>query len=190
MSAQIMDSIMIHNHTYNIIEVSSPSMMFRPSDFGLQPTMTCTACYRGHWCDYQIKDLYLYLKDFYMYSADNYPALNGVNILSEAGVASEKMGHKIYKNVYLRLPYTGKMIVGKDLIYEFHKNGGRQNCWAYTVMLECTFENGRIVSSDDYSSLAKAIREYIKNEGLSTTYTRYEEIPVNYWGCAKWVLNR
>ena len=189
MSAQIMDSVIIENSTYRIIEVSAPGMMFKPSEYGLGPNMRCTACYRGHWCDYQIKDSNLFLKDFYMYNEEQkYPTLNGVDVLGEVTSESEKMGHKKYEDVFLFMPYTGKMLVGEEKVFDFYVNGGRQKCWAYKKLIECTFEEGKLISLMDYSSLAEKLREYIRNEDLSGKYTSYEDIPETYWGKLKWVI--
>ena len=195
MSAQIMDSVIIENNTYRITEVSAPGMMFKPSEYGLRPNMRCTACFRGHWCDYQIKDSNLFLKDFYMYNeAQKYPTLNGVDVLCEEVASgktkseSEKMGHKKYEDVFLFMPYTGKMLVGEEKVFDFYVNEGRQKCWAYKKLIECTFEDGKLISLIDYSCLAEKLREYIRNEDLSGKYTSYEEIPETYWGNLKWVL--
>lgn len=195
MSAQIMDSIMIENVEYFITDVSAPDMLFAPDEYGLNPTMCCTACWRGYWCQYQIKDLQFLLQDLYMFDGDGkYPPLNGVDILSRRNVTGTEQdecsiaGHEKYADVNLFIGYNGKILVGKDEIYQFHKKGGIQNCWSYETMLECTFENGCLVSLLDYSRVAERIRNYIDRERSSAMFVKYREIPEEYWGNLKWVL--
>lgn len=184
MSSQIMDTLEIEKNIYDITEVSTSDLMFNPLEFGLFPQAICTACFRGHWCEYQIKDSMFVLNDFYMHnSLDNYPIFNGVSV-SEY----EKTGHKKYENVQLVIPYTGKMLVGKDVIYEFLTMASRQRPWAYKKLIECTFENGRVVSLVNCSSLAKKIRSYLRSEGLSKQFVTYDEIPKGYLEQIEWVL--
>lgn len=195
MSAQIMDSIMINNVEYFITDVTDFRRLFIPDEYGLDPTMRCTACYRGYWCRYQIKDMQFHLKDLWMFNGnDQYPLLNGVDILSRRNVAqsqketSSVMGHEKYADVDLLVPYSGKILVGKDEIYQYRRKGGIQNCWAYETMLECTFENGCLVSLLDYTRVAEMIRDYIDRERSSAMFVKYREIPKEYWGNLKWVL--
>lgn len=195
MSAQIMDSIMINNDEYFLTDVTDFRNLFIPTEYGLNPNMRCTVCYRGYWCQYQIKNMYFFLKDLCMFNGnDQYPPLNGVDILSRRNGAQSQedefdlMGHEKYADVDLLVPYSGRILVGKDEIYQYRKNGGIQNCWAYETLLECTFDDGRLVSLLDYSGVAKMIRDYIDQEKRFAMFVKYSEIPEEYWGNLKWVL--
>ena len=119
---QIKDSCKHNNKRFSIVGMSSP-MAFNPKDYGLEPQLRCTAYYRGYWCEYNICDDELYLQNFYMFNLDNnYPPLNGVNVSEqkfekakkytskgvETALIEENMGHRVYENVNLNIPYTGR----------------------------------------------------------------------------------
>lgn len=78
MTAQIGDKYKYQKKEYTIVALSS-SIPFKPEDFGLEPHFSCTACYRGYWCEYAIEDEELLLKNLYLFNMNNkYPPLNGV----------------------------------------------------------------------------------------------------------------
>ena len=54
MTAQIPDTYRYKSKVYDIVAMTNP-MGFDPKDYGLEPHSSCTACWRGYWCEYVIK---------------------------------------------------------------------------------------------------------------------------------------
>lgn len=67
MTAQMSDYFKIDNKDYAIVALSV-TLQFNPKDYGLQPHVSSTACWRGYWCDYGIENNKFVLKNLYLYN--------------------------------------------------------------------------------------------------------------------------
>lgn len=194
MTAQIGDSYFWNEKEYTIVATSVP-MEFDPKDYGMHPQSRCTACWRGYWCDYEINDKGLFLQNFYMYNRDgNYPDLNGVSVspvtYHKANVfkpstgeqwveqLEDHIGHRKYENVMLRMPYTGRILTGREFLPQYYIHMGFQRSWAYKELKEFVFEDGRLIESLDHSDTARKIREDIEKKKLNPTSPEGNNIPL------------
>lgn len=162
MTAQIPDTYTFNNKKYDFIAKSGP-LGFDPTDYGLKPNASSTACWRGYWCDYVVRRSRLILKNLLIYNADGYyPPFNGVepSSIGSSGkvVYSEKRGHVMYR-VNLEMDYTGAIVVGRGFISNYYVHGGFQRAWAFKEVKELVFENGKVVEVKDHSNEVKAIRK-------------------------------
>ena len=179
MTAQISDIFKYQNEDYSVVAVSKV-IPFKPENFGLEPQMSSTACWRGYWCEYNIiNDKFLLNKLYFHNMEGNYPPFNGVEVSPQEFVDSvvynlndkksriEKSpahsGHRLYKNVNLLIPYTGKIMLGKGFLSEYCIHMGFQRGWAYEKLIELSFENGKLVDYKDLSHKAKEQREILEN---------------------------
>ena len=179
MTAQIGDKYTYENKTFTVVEMSS-ARLFNPRNFGMEPHSNSSACWRGYWCEYAITDDELLLKNFHMFNRnDDYPPLNGVEVsppeyLEFEGPRSNKngaekirildhCGHRIYRDVNMRIPYTGKILLGADFMREYYVHMGIQSSWAYRQLTELVFVEGLLLESNDLSYIAKAQREAIQD---------------------------
>lgn len=153
MTAQIGDTFRYEEQEYSIVAISN-SIPFHPKDYGMEPEAVCTACWDGYWCDYKISDNGIFLQNLYINSKDgNYPEINGVK------GNNQYMGHHLYKNINLPIPYSGKIVVGKDFINKYYVHMGYQRAWGYETLLEFVYEDGKLTDIMDYSSVAAELRE-------------------------------
>ena len=53
--------------------------------------------------------------------------------------------------------------MGVDVIRTYYMHMGYQRAWAYEVLKELVFENGKLVQTVDHSHMAKQLREEIEN---------------------------
>lgn len=60
MTAQISDTIIYTNKLFSIAGVNGAGL-FNPADYGIEPVITSTACYRGFCCTYTVVDKFLQL---------------------------------------------------------------------------------------------------------------------------------
>ena len=151
--------------------------LFDPRTYGFDPRSTCTACYRGFICEYEIADKQLFLKNLLITTgSDCYPDLNGVSVsirgYEEVGLIFKRkkpiydtsiydFNMKKYKNVNLPLMYTGKSIVGQNFLREYYVHSPIQIPFTYEKLLELSFEKGKLIEVVDFSEDARNIREQV-----------------------------
>ena len=192
MTAQIRDIYNYDNNDYRIVALSSV-MLFKPQDYGMEPHTSSTACWRGYWCEYEISNGELLLKNLYFYNTDgNYPPLNGVEVSPPEFIEVEGRrglrkkrekftmpahhGHRVYKNVNLPIPYTGKILLGDGFMREYYIHMGFQQSWAYKKLIELVFKEGILLECNDLSRIAKAQREAMKEQGVNPRYPKISDI--------------
>ena len=160
MTAQISDSVFFEGQEFQIIGIEG-SALFSPVDFGMQPEMRCTACYRGFHVKYELADGSLYLKELYITEANGKAAPLG-------GVSPEYHSNSImpdeacYYGLKIPIPFTGKIRIAKDFIPKMYVHMGFQKASAYKTVLDITLEEGQVVEGHDRSKEAKKIRGNFK----------------------------
>lgn len=169
MTAQIHD-IYMHNRKKYVLVALSSGKPFEPRNYGLEPHPRCTACWRGHWCEYSITQQGLFLQKLHMFNKDeNYPPLNGREV-SPQEYEEDIFGLRLYKNLNMRIPYTGKILLGDGLMGNYTVNMGYHNGWAYREMMEFVLEDGWLMECNDLSQLAEAQREKINRMNIDFRY--------------------
>lgn len=167
MTAQISDTYIYKEERYNIVAFSEP-LMFHPKDYGFKPQWLGTACYNGYWCEYEITDTGLFLKDLYINTEDkHYPPLNGISTFNGSKIERKRlsiMGAHLYKDVNLPLLYTGRIVAGRDFLRKYYIHMGYQRAWSYGILLEFAFEDGKLIEIVDHSETAELIRMEIEEE--------------------------
>lgn len=211
MTAQIGDSYKWNKREYQIVAETAP-LNFNPQEYGMDPFGFCSACWRGYWCEFDINDKGLFLQNLYINNhSGNYPTLNGVSVspityhegisIGMHGEKDEKvliedhLGHRMYENVMLRIPYTGRIVVGRDFIDQYYIHMGFQRGWAYKELREFSFEAGYLIETIDHSEEAKQMREEMaknnKNpkrpEGESITKFVNKSFSLDYKDKAWWI---
>ena len=167
MTAQIGDTFRYKKSEYNIVAISNP-LEFNPQQYGITPKACCSGCWAGYWCEYEISDKGIVLTNLYINSKDsNYPEINGVRPLSADKKTKEQftyMGHHKYKGINIKIPYTGKIVVGKDFLQQYYIHMGYQRAWSYETLREFIFDGGSIVDVVDHSDMAKMLRKQIDED--------------------------
>ena len=178
-TAQIGDIFRYRQKKYGIVAMSAP-VLFDPKNYGMEPHASSTACRRGFWCEYDIREDGLYLQNLYLFNRDdNYPEFNGVspeppeyiqyvvnpgnnkNIKKKRRNIPTNFGHRLYKDVDLLIPYTGKILTGKDFLRDYCINMGFQQPFAYKTLIEFVFKEGLLTGVFDHSDVAKELRDKI-----------------------------
>ena len=160
MTAQIKDKLILEDGKYHII-ASSSQIPFDPKDYGLFPMSCCTACYRGYWCEYVVKEENLYLDKLYIHTDGIYPKLNGIPVSAQEyesvsvqrGKEPERfpknLRHRVYEHIGLPVLYTGFITVEKDI----HRDGDRSK-----HLLELCFEDGKITNKTACGDIPEGTR--------------------------------
>ena len=133
-----------------------------PEDYGFPPIYYPITCilYEGWYGIYTLGDNII-LNELYIISDNVYPPLNGVLPSGE-----DDFGNRIYKDVGLKIPYTGKVLVAKTPVerYKLYRDATRHRAWAYTTLIELVYENGSLVSKNDISHIGEWIRRGFASE--------------------------
>ena len=184
MTAQIENRFKFNGDDYSIVAISTP-IDFKPQDYGITPLPIFNACWDGYWCEYEITKTEIILKNLYINSHnDEYPEINGISPENDSQNKQnhfQYMGHHLYKNLNIKMNFTGKILIGKGFLKQYYIHMGYQRAWAYEVLEELVFENGMLIRTVDHSEKAKELREELdqkilereeaKHNGTSTKKT-------------------
>ncbi len=187
MTAQISDSFTYQGNSYTIVAISANRKLFTPEDYGLHPDSIETSCWDGYWCEFEISDA-LYLQRLVVHCDDgNYPDICGRSVSGPIDAGHEQnvaasyqfadAGYQFYENMNLKVPYTGKLLVGSGFIHRYYIHMGYQRAYAYKKLLEFKFEEGNLKSTTDLSSLAEKFREKIGETNVHD-FEHDENIPL------------
>lgn len=164
MTAQIGDGFRLKGRGYSLVAISHP-LNFDPREYGITPQAACTACWNGFWCVYNVTEDGLFLEDLYINSEGGYyPEIEGVKALSEEKGQNTYMGHHLYKGLNIKVPYSGRILVGDEFIRDYYVHMGYQAAWAYEILTELVFEKGALVATNDQSGIAADLREKIDRD--------------------------
>ena len=178
MTAQVGSIYNYKDEEYSVV-AQEGYIHFNPLDYGLHPTMRCTACWSGYWCEYDIKDDGIYLKNLFVHCEDdNYHDINGVSAILEmedytvfenrrrkvVEPRAKHMGHHVYPNLDIKIEFTGtkKILAGKDFLFEYYIHMGYQMFYSYKTLTEFIFKDGDLIEVNDCSDIAAKTREDFK----------------------------
>ena len=86
-------------------------------------------------------------------------------------------GHRVYKDVNMPIPYTGKILLGDGFMQEYYIHMGFQRGWAYKKLIELVFEEGILLECNDLSHIAKAQREAMAQGNINPRRPGGDNIP-------------
>ncbi|MHA1244943.1 MAG: hypothetical protein ACTSP7_10275 [Candidatus Heimdallarchaeota archaeon] len=170
MTGQINDKFNYKNDEYYISGVSI-GYLFRPADFGLQPYSTMTACWNGYQVCYNIVDNHLVVETMLINLKDEEKIINGKKPIKlgkpDFNATGFEANHNffklLYKDLNLKIPFSGGLLITKDFIEEMYVHMGFQNPMSYRIVYELTFENGELVKFTDISEVMEKRRNEGKN---------------------------
>lgn len=180
MTMQIKDSFYHANTDYAVVACSTP-LLFDPREYGITPISYTTACYRGYWCGYCIKENRLVLQNLFIYSQNkHYPTIANIEAVPEQGKMHIPNRHRVYYGIQLPIIYTGRILVGSDPTPTHHIKGVCNDPWRYKDLREFAFKNGTATEIIDHSETAEDIRKFIRTMSISEpergpmgTYVRF-----------------
>ena len=148
MTSQISDTFIYQGEEYYLVALKGEGLI-TPQDYGMQPQMLDTACYRGFYSTYEITDNSLFLTKMVIGQVEGeYKPIQGSLPDVPKG---NKYGGETYYNLRLFTPFTGTIQLGKNFMREYSVNMGYHKASAYATLLEFSLSNGKIVSVKDLS---------------------------------------
>ena len=155
MTAQIMDRFVFRGEEYRLVGGEGGPLV-SPQDFGMEPGFIHTACWRGFYSTYEIKDDQIFIVEMTMReSKGNYKAINNK--------MPEVTGNQaLYEEIYLPVPFTGRLLLAKDFIQELYVHMGFQEPTSFKTVLELTFKDGCLIDFQDKSKEMEQERATLK----------------------------
>jgi hypothetical protein len=152
MSLQFTDTLRFRGYTYELLQITTEEGLADPRDFGLEPEMIHTACYRGFYLRYSLTRKGLFLR--WMTVRDrrgHYPPIRGVEpILGPGGYTA------VYRGLEVPVPYTGGLRIGREPLSEAVQvwDSISPQVDGYRSVLQLTLEEGRLAECVDISEHA------------------------------------
>ncbi len=144
MTAQIPDEFIFKGEVYSLIGIRGGTLA-SPQQFGMQPEMMHTGCYRGFYATYELTEDGLYLRELTLREAnERYLPIGEVM----PHVSCEEA---TYYNLNELIPFTGQIRLAKDFIEELYVHMGYQKATAFKTVLDITLKNGKVVDIKDRS---------------------------------------
>jgi hypothetical protein len=157
MTAQIPDTFLYKGEQYSLVALDGEKLI-TPQDYGMNPRMLHTACYRGFYSNYEINNDGLFLKEMTIGEVDGgWKPIQGIMPTPDKYIQGimptpDKYNKFSYKDLNLLTPFTGRIQLGKNFIRDFYVHGSYQKAIGFQTLLELTFAEGKLVSTQDLSS--------------------------------------
>ena len=196
MTAQINDTYRYLGKEYSLIARDAP-MGFDPRSYGFHPVCILTACWRGYWCEYEVEENCLFLKQLFIANKnDDYPDFNGTqvepleyvewkspisrdrdgNLIYETISMPANAGHRNYK-VKIFMPYTGTIVMGDGFMREYYKHDDFQRAWEYREVKELKFLKGELQTVTDHSAFVAELRRIAGDDPPLFNQVTHFQIP-------------
>lgn len=168
MTYQWKEIVVYKESTFSLYR-STDAIPFSVEDYGIEPCMTITGCWKGFIRKFIVADGMLLIKELDVNDRslhyndeseriDYIPKLiNGVR--PKINIAKESFFDFTYKEINYPIEYTGTIIIADDYQERYRKMyGAAGDLWEYNIVHELTFKNGYLIKEVDLSPKMKIIR--------------------------------
>lgn len=144
MTAQISDTFLFKGDGYSLIGMTDGALA-SPEQFGMEPEMLHTACYRGFYATYELTEEALYLTELTLRErTGKYQPIGETQPIKGDYQAT-------YRGLNEMITFTGKLRLAKDFIKELYIHMGHQKATAFRSVLDITLKEGKLVEIKDRS---------------------------------------
>lgn len=176
MTAQFSDTLKYEEKDYEIAAISGDGL-FDPAQYKMKPISQCSACWRGFVTRYQVANEELHLIALSISLTDDdwrteekfpkvqAPIIGGYKAI-DMSVEQWSLFEYYYTNMRLPIPFTGGLLLARDIINDLHVHMGFDPAWKYRTVYELLFEEGRLTKSINVSEKMAEIRLEMKEAEL------------------------
>lgn len=169
MTGQIADEFRYNGEMYDLVGIDGDGLL-SPTDFGMIPRAGSTACWRGFQMFYNCVNGELLLEQMNLNTQEAI-LVNGI----EPKNGEYGFSH-VYENLKLKVPFTGRIRIGKDFISSMYVHMGFQSSESYETVIELEIENGKVIRIKDLSSLMKQRRKQGLEKPAQPTTTEDDDV--------------
>ena len=163
MTAQSHDSLLLDGTSYAIVAIEKP-WPFHPSMHGLSPNPFSSSCCRGYTSEYAVHGDCLVLDLLAIsISASKPPTLRGIRPRHVRQSAVDSQWE--YRNLGLRVRYTGGLMIASGFLPKHYVHMGFQSPHCFNTVKEIRFSDGLMCDQRDHSARAEQVRQRL----LATT---------------------
>ncbi|MCI0711101.1 MAG: hypothetical protein L0154_13170 [Chloroflexi bacterium] len=168
MTAQITDTVFYQNSKHEIVGIKGKGLI-DPTNFGLNPIMIHTACYRGYYLEYSVlNDKLLLTRMNVKDSNETYPPISGVepSLLYYESHDGEKRerSERCYEGLRVPVPFSGGLLIARDFIREMYVHMGFQKPTSFRAVHELLVDNGNITRMIDHSESVSKLRRKMQGQ--------------------------
>jgi len=173
LTAQIPDRVIFRDEEYELIGLAGGEL-FNPVQFGMEPAMISTACYRGFYATYELTGDVLYLQQVTLREKHGkYPPIQGIE--AECDPFRGEILQGTYHSLDFPMPFSGKLRLAKDFIEELYVHMGFQDATAFRTVYDLTLEAGKLVEVEDRSEEVEKIRGAFKEEYMNDPFANIDK---------------
>lgn len=165
MTAQVSDTVVFRGKTYSIAGVLG-GPLFDPAEFGIEPVMMNTACWRGYVCTYGFTRERLHLVELEIGSRSLFhgAAMTGESeLFGVLPEADRGWGAFKYAGLDVAIPFSGGLLLGADFIRSLYVHMGFHPAWKFCSVVEVLLDEGRVTEWHDRSIDVERIRHAIES---------------------------
>ncbi|PSB64092.1 hypothetical protein C7B79_11245, partial [Chroococcidiopsis cubana CCALA 043] len=153
MTPQIPDRFLYHDESYILVAVYGKGLI-TPQQYEMQTRSISTGCRRGFCSTYEVTNDALFLTEMVIGIVENgYRPIQGIMPERSSNTNNNYFEHPTYKGLRLLAPFTGRIRLGKDFIENVgYVYGQDPKDIDYKILLEFTFDAGKLVSVQDLSA--------------------------------------
>jgi len=189
MTQQATDLFYYEGNQLQVIGITGTGL-YTPEKFGIKTRSASTGCWRGYIMRYEIKDNQLFMEGFWVKTLEGIepPMINEIipsQITKEYNPGGLRgIGFNYYyQDVYLKLPFTGSLLLGNRPIEEEYVHMGYPSPTYFQTVLKFDFKNGDLLKIEDISDRVEEARKLGDPKGYSPESDSPEDIK-------KWVEKR
>ena len=181
MTAQSANIVVFKEQEFSLIGFTNEGLA-KPQDYGINPIMSSTACWRGYITKYEISDDSKFtLKEVLVKTnnEDEPKLINGISPESPNSKFMKRMFNNIYLNINLQIDYSGFVLVGNDFIRQLYVHMGFHPAWKYRNVFELEIDRGKVISIRNFGKEMENYRSLIIEENekkINSTSPRKDEI--------------
>ncbi len=183
MTGQVPDSCEYQRTSYEILGVTGEKLPTAAS-FHIIAEDLCTGYHRGYVMHYVIEGDRLLLMRAVVTTRKQPPEINGVAPVPDRDIPNLPMPIQyLYDHLNYPVPFTGTLLIVKDLIREYYMHMGFQPAWTYKTLLKLTLNAGVVTSASDVSTdyAKEREREGPKETARREKLRKAEEERVQKW---------
>ena len=144
MTAQLPDTFLFGGERFSLIGMTE-GVLATPEQFGMEPIMIHTGCYRGFYATYELTEEALYLRELTLREKnEEYLPIGKIQPEKENFQAS-------YRGLSEVIPFSGKIRLARDFIEELYIHMGYQKATSFQSVLDVTLKEGSVVEIVDRS---------------------------------------
>ncbi len=156
---QITDFLVYRNKHFCLTAVKGDALC-DITDFHLYPISFSCYCQKGYFIEYICENNYLYIHNIYVSANGQYPIIAGVAAV-DFKPNFLMSGFKIYRDVMIRLRFSGTLLIGDRPIQSFKNCNGDQPSYSFRETHKLVFRKGNLITATDISYDMVKVRKNI-----------------------------